>query len=64
MPRLHVDEALCKGHGLCYFGWPKIYDLREDGIAVALVDEIPAELLEEARNSVEACPERALRIVG
>lgn len=62
LPRLHVDQVLCKGHGLCFFGWPEFYDLNDDGIAVTLIDEVPADKLDAVRDSIAACPERAISL--
>lgn len=61
-PRLHVDETLCKGHGLCFFGWPEFYDLNDDGIAVPLIDGVPADKMEAIQESIAACPERAIML--
>lgn len=63
-PRLTVDQPACKGHGLCFFGWPELFDLDDEGIAVALVDVVPARQLDEARKAVAACPERAISLTG
>jgi ferredoxin len=62
--RIEVDLGLCEGHGLCYFESSELFDLRdEDGKAVVLVDEVPVGLEQAARNSVQVCPERAIRVV-
>lgn len=63
MACLRVDQDACAGHGLCYGGWPELFDARDDGIAVALVDEIPDDRLEAAREAAAACPEQAITIV-
>jgi len=61
-PRLHVDRELCKGHGLCFFGWPELFDLDDDGIAVPLVDQVSDDQLDAVRDSIAACPERAITL--
>lgn len=60
---LRVDETACRGHGLCFFGSPRLFDSREDGTSVPLVDEIPAGLLDEAEAAAAACPEQAIQII-
>ncbi len=61
---LHLDEEMCAGHGLCYFESDELFDLRDsDGKAVILLDPVPDRLIGAARQSVELCPERALRLV-
>lgn len=62
MPRLELDENLCQAHGLCYGGWPELFDARDDGIAIARVDRLAPEQLAAAREAVAACPEQAIRI--
>lgn len=59
---LVVDVPACKGHGLCFFGWPDIFDLDDDGIAVPLLDEVPEGKLDEVRKAIAACPERAIAL--
>jgi ferredoxin len=62
--RAEVDLEQCQGHTQCNFTAPALFGLRdEDGRAVALVDVVPPELEPLARAAVEACPERAIRIV-
>lgn len=63
MAHLCIDKVACKGHGLCFFGWSQLFDLGEDGIAVALVNEIPDDLRKDAAAAAAACPERAITIV-
>lgn len=63
MACLRLDENACQAHGLCYGGWPELFDARDDGIAVALVDEIPADQLDAAREAASACPEQAITVV-
>lgn len=62
MACLRVDETACQAHGLCYGGWPELFDARDDGIAVALVDAIPDGQLATAREAASACPEQAIHI--
>jgi ferredoxin len=64
MTQLSVDEPTCKGHGLCFFGWPDLFDLREDGIATVLVDDVEGNQVIEARRAVAACPEHAIHLDG
>jgi ferredoxin len=49
---------------LCNIIAPAVFgSLEEDGHAVVLLDEIPADLLAAARRSVASCPEQAIRLV-
>jgi ferredoxin len=60
--RVTVDRALCVGNGLCEAAAPELFAVGDDGEAHLLVDEIPSEHIELARQAVEVCPARALHI--
>ena len=62
--RVTVDEDRCAGHGMCLTLCPEIFDLTDDGWAVADPDEVPAEHEAAAREAIENCPERAIREIG
>ena len=59
--RVTVDEDRCAGHGMCLTLCPEVFDLTDDGWAVANPDEVPAEFEAAAREAIENCPERAIR---
>jgi ferredoxin len=40
-----------------------VFDQDDDGIVVVLVDEVPAEEEDRARDAVMLCPSQALRLV-
>jgi ferredoxin len=60
--RLTVDRKACAGHGLCYGAQPDLLDSDEQGDPVVLADPVPSELVEQAEEVVDLCPERALRL--
>ena len=39
-----------------------VFDQDDDGIVVVLVDEIPADESDHAREAVKLCPSQALRL--
>jgi ferredoxin len=41
-----------------------IFDQDDDGIVVVLVDEVPSNEEDHAREAVKLCPSSALRIAG
>ena len=58
--KVTVDENRCAGHGMCLTLCPEVFDLTDDGWAVAVHEDVP-ELAESAvRAAVENCPERAI----
>jgi ferredoxin len=61
--KLRADDSRCQGHGLCNMTAPEVFALSdEDGHVVIQTPEVPAELEEDARQGVDACPEIALSL--
>ncbi|MDT3441892.1 MULTISPECIES: ferredoxin [unclassified Pseudofrankia] len=59
--RVRVEEDVCQGHTLCAMNAPELFDLREDdGHAVVLLVDVPAELEAKARLAHRGCPEHAV----
>jgi ferredoxin len=59
--KVTVDEDRCAGHGMCLTLCPEIFELNDDGWAVASPEEVPAELESAARDAIANCPEKAIR---
>lgn len=59
--RVTVDEDRCAGHGMCLTLCPEVFELNDDGWAVADPAEVPAEFHDAAREAIDNCPERAIR---
>ena len=62
--KIVLDRKRCEGHGMCESAAPELFTLDEAGELVAHFDgrEIPADLLEAARDAVRVCPVAALTI--
>jgi ferredoxin len=58
--KLTVDEDRCAGHGMCLTLCPEVFEMTDDGWAVAAPGEIPSELERAAREAIDNCPERAI----
>jgi ferredoxin len=61
--KLRIDNEACTGHGRCYVLAPDVFEPDDEGHSIALVDEIPAALLDQAQLAVANCPESAITIV-
>lgn len=61
--KVQVDSAMCEGNLECMIIAPKVFAVSPDNQAHVLMDEIPAELEDEVRLAVQACPRAALIIV-
>jgi len=56
------DRDVCISAGNCVMAAGAVFDQDEDGIVVMLVDEVPREEEENAREAVRLCPSKALRV--
>ena len=60
--QVHIDDDQCKGHGVCWGLCPEVFELTDDGYAVALVATVPAVHEDAVRTAVVQCPEKAISI--
>jgi ferredoxin len=58
--KVRVDEDRCAGHGMCLTLCPEVFDMTDDGWAVADPPEVPVGLEDAARSAITNCPERAI----
>lgn len=58
--KVHVDDDVCAGHGICLGLAPEVFDLDDDGYAVVLVVELPEDQREAVRKAVQQCPTGAI----
>lgn len=56
-----VDADKCIGCGLCAQVAPDIYEMQGDK-AVAVVDEVPEDKADDAKNGADQCPVMAIEI--
>lgn len=62
MMKAYVDKETCIGCELCVEICPEIFEMEDDGLAVAKDSEIPEDLLEDAQEAEESCPTDAITI--
>ena len=60
--RAIVDQDTCTGCELCAQTCPDVYSMTDDGKAVAITSEVPANLEDSAREAAEGCPVEAISI--
>lgn len=60
--RITADREVCIQAGNCVMVADSIFDQDDDGIVVVLVDEVPADAEDRAREAVRLCPSQALTI--
>ncbi len=58
--KVSVDEDRCAGHGMCLTLCPEVFDLTDDGWAVAAEGDVPAEHEAAVQEAIQCCPENAI----
>jgi ferredoxin len=61
--KVHADRDVCIQAGNCVMVADSVFDQDDDGIVVVLVDHIPDDQQDKAREAVKLCPSQALTIV-
>ncbi|MBN1154534.1 ferredoxin [candidate division KSB1 bacterium] len=57
-----IDEDLCTACELCVDTCPEVYAMGED-VATVIVDEVPEDAEECAKEAAESCPAEAIKII-
>jgi len=57
-----VDDELCVGTGVCEATAPDLFEVGDDGVSHVLVESIPSDRLDAAREAAANCPTRALKV--
>ena len=57
-----VDKDICIGCGLCAATCPEVFSLEDDGLAVAIEDNMPEDVADEAEAARDGCPVSAIDI--
>lgn len=60
--KVHLDAGICAGFGVCLGLCPEVFELHDDGYAVVMVSEVPAELEDAVRKAAIQCPSNAISV--
>lgn len=60
--KVHINQDICAGFGICVGVCPEVFELHDDGYATVLVDEVPPELQDLVRRAESQCPARAISV--
>jgi ferredoxin len=63
MVKVEADRDVCISAGNCVMAAGAVFDQDDDGIVMVLVDEVPQDEEEHARDAVKLCPSQALRVI-
>jgi ferredoxin len=59
--KIAADRDVCIQAGNCVMAADTLFDQDDDGIVMVLVDEVPDDEEDHAREAVKLCPSQALR---
>jgi ferredoxin len=62
--KVAVDEDTCRGHGMCLTFCPEVFEMTDDGWAVANPGDVPVEYEGAVLEAIENCPERAIHEIS
>ena len=57
-----IDQEGCIACGLCADTCPEVFRMSDEGPAETIVDEVPAEFEETAREAADGCPVEVIHI--
>ena len=60
--KVDVNSQICAGFGICLAIAPEMFELHDDGYAVALVGEVKPGDEDAARRAASQCPAQAIFI--
>lgn len=57
-----VDKDTCIGCGLCPSICPEVFSMDDDGLAVAIDEELDDSVIDSAKEAEESCPVDAITV--
>jgi ferredoxin len=57
-----VDKDLCAACGICAEICPEVFEIGEDGIAIAKAPEVPAGVEDSCKDAAGQCPAEAIKV--
>lgn len=58
--KVKVNKEACIGCGACAAICDKIFEINDEGLSVAKVNEVPKEEQQAAKDAIESCPTGAI----
>ena len=60
--KAYVDKDTCIGCGLCPSICESVFQMDDDGIAIAIDSDVPSENEDEAKDAEASCPVNAISV--
>ena len=60
--KVKVNKDACIGCGACASICPDVFELNDDGLSEAKVEEVKEEFQDEVRDAADSCPTGAIEI--
>jgi ferredoxin len=57
-----VKHEQCIGDGICADTCPEVFEMRDDGLAYVIADDVPGGAEGSAKEAAEACPTEAIEL--
>ena len=60
--KAYVDHDLCRGCGVCPSVCPEVFEMGDDGLSHVIVDTVPEDAEDNAKDAEESCPVDAIKV--
>ncbi len=57
-----VNQDACIGCGACCAICDEVFEIDEEGLSVAKVEEVPSNLEESVKDAADSCPTSAIEV--
>ena len=57
-----INQDQCIGDSVCIDICPEVFEMRDDGLAYVIAEDVPAELETLAQEACDACPTSAIEL--
>ena len=60
--KAYVDHDTGIGCGVCPSVCPEVFEMKDDGLSHVIVDEVPSDVEDKAKDAEESCPVDAITV--
>lgn len=60
--KVHIDPEICAGFRVCLGVVPELFELHDDGYAIALTEDVPPQFEDLVRRAASQCPSNAITV--